>query len=295
MELPPEKQEAVNNKIANALANRVDRILLVLECCADNKNYLACLRTCDILGVQNVWIIEAPLPVRGGSKQQQQQQQQQPQQQQGLQQHQQQQQQQQSSSKTLANGSSSSGLQHKGPDKRLTVEQGKKKGRIARASTQWLDVRVFTSTAAAVWELKAGGWAIWATDLNPGAVSLLDPSLEVPQQLAIVMGSEAAGVSQEMRQAADRCVYLPMYGFTESLNVSVATALVLQTLIARQPAVRGQLLGEGRAAQLEAKWRAAAARAPECQAGALHVKQQPQEQQLDEQLVHSEGVQGNGS
>jgi hypothetical protein len=75
-----------------------------------------------------------------------------------------------------------------------------------------------------------------------------------------------------------------MYGFTESLNVSVATALVLQTLISRQPSVRGQLLGEGRAGQLEAKWRAAAARAPECQAGALHVKQQGQ-QQVEKQQV----------
>jgi hypothetical protein len=117
MALPPEKQEVVNSKIANALANRVDRILLVLECCADNKNYLACLRTCDILGVQNVWIIEAPLPVRGGSKQQQQQQDQQqqdPQQPklQGL-----------HSTSAVFNGSLSQSSQQKGPDKRLTVEQ----------------------------------------------------------------------------------------------------------------------------------------------------------------------------
>jgi tRNA G18 (ribose-2'-O)-methylase SpoU len=56
------------NKIAHALANRVDRILLVLECCTDNKNYLACLRTCDILGVQRVWIIEAPVPTFNASK-----------------------------------------------------------------------------------------------------------------------------------------------------------------------------------------------------------------------------------
>jgi hypothetical protein len=90
-----------------------------------------------------------------------------------------------------------------------------------------------------------------------------------------------------------------MYGFTESLNVSVATALVLQTLISKQPAVRGQLLGKGRAAQLEAKWRAAAARAPECQAGALHVKQQQQQAQqqqgLAEQHIDNEGLQENGA
>lgn len=59
-----------------------------------------------------------------------------------------------------------------------------------------------------------------------------------------------------------------MYGFTESLNVSVATALVLQTLIAADPSVRGDMSPE-RARQLEAKWRAAASRSHDNRAGAL--------------------------
>lgn len=66
--MPSGKQDCVNNKIQHALANRVDRICLVLECCSDNKNYLACLRTCDILGVQNVWIVEEPLPASQKTK-----------------------------------------------------------------------------------------------------------------------------------------------------------------------------------------------------------------------------------
>jgi hypothetical protein len=51
-----------------------------------------------------------------------------------------------------------------------------------------------------------------------------------------------------------------MHGFTESLNVGVASGLVLQALIAADPSIRGQLLGPGRAQQLADKWRAAAAR-----------------------------------
>lgn len=52
-----------------------------------------------------------------------------------------------------------------------------------------------------------------------------------------------------------------MHGFTQSLNVSVATSLVLAALIGAAPGLRGDLIGgEQRAAQLEAKWRAAAAR-----------------------------------
>eukprot|EP00879_Flechtneria_rotunda_P019621 GHRR01020617.1.p2 GENE.GHRR01020617.1~~GHRR01020617.1.p2 ORF type:complete len:101 (+),score=30.31 GHRR01020617.1:687-989(+) len=84
--------------------------------------------------------------------------------------------------------------------------------------------------------------------------------MQLPPLLAVVMGSEASGISSDMRTVADRCIYLPMYGFTESLNVSVAAALVLQVLITADPSVRGQLIGEGRGAQLLAKWKAAAAR-----------------------------------
>ena len=55
------------------------------------------------------------------------------------------------------------------------------------------------------------------------------------------MGSEKTGVSAAMLRAADRLVFLPMHGFTESLNVSVATALVLQRLLDACPESRGQL------------------------------------------------------
>lgn len=60
--MPSGRQDDIEDRISHVILNRVDRICLVLECCSDNKNYLACLRTCDILGIQNVWIVEEPLP-----------------------------------------------------------------------------------------------------------------------------------------------------------------------------------------------------------------------------------------
>ena len=50
---------------------------------------------------------------------------------------------------------------------------------------------------------------------------------ELPERLAVVMGAEKTGVSATMLGAADRLVFLPMHGFTESLNVSVASTLPL--------------------------------------------------------------------
>jgi tRNA G18 (ribose-2'-O)-methylase SpoU len=52
-------REDLEQRIAAVLATRVDRILLVLEAVTDNKNYLAALRTCDVLGVQRVAVITA--------------------------------------------------------------------------------------------------------------------------------------------------------------------------------------------------------------------------------------------
>ncbi|KAG2851908.1 hypothetical protein PC114_g28836, partial [Phytophthora cactorum] len=71
---------------------------------------------------------------------------------------------------------------------------------------------------------------IWATDLSPQAEPLVASNKpnELPARLAIVIGRETNGVSPEMLRAAHRRVYLPLFGFSESLNLSVATALVLQ-------------------------------------------------------------------
>lgn len=105
------------------------------------------------------------------------------------------------------------------------------------------------------------GRVLWATHLHATAAPLEAP-LTLPPRLAVVMGSERYGVSDTMRHAADlvrgvedgegcrqavdgnkgmshrswlsglrrrlQVVYLPMYGFVESLNVMVASALVLQ-------------------------------------------------------------------
>jgi hypothetical protein len=60
-----------------------------------------------------------------------------------------------------------------------TPMQGRKKNRIARAASAWLDVRHFGSTAAAVQALRSEGWTLWATDLSPGSVSLVQPGLQV--------------------------------------------------------------------------------------------------------------------
>ncbi|KAG2432545.1 hypothetical protein HXX76_008890 [Chlamydomonas incerta] len=201
-------------KAEAVLSRRSDRILLVLERCTDNQNYLACLRTAEILGVQNVWIV---LSQRGAK-----------------------------------NEGALDAFDDKG-------EVGKKRGRIARCSSQWLDVKTFPTTADCVAALRADGRQIWATDLAPSAVVLEGTSIQLPPRLAVVMGREADGVSAEMLEAADRRVCLPMYGYNDSFNLSVATAMVLHHLFLCCPEARGDLTAERKRA-LRLEWYARLAR-----------------------------------
>ena len=72
-------------------------------------------------------------------------------------------------------------------------------------------------------------------------VSLTQRIPDLPARLAIVMGRELDGVSPTFLAASSRLVFLPMCGYTESFNVSVATALTLQRLFDICPAARGAM------------------------------------------------------
>ena len=78
---------------------------------------------------------------------------------------------------------------------------------------------------------------IYASDLNPKSTDVrnlkwdvsLDVDIEQSKQrpICIVMGNEERGISSEMRDLADETFHLPMCGFAESFNLSVATAITL--------------------------------------------------------------------
>ena len=69
---------------------------------------------------------------------------------------------------------------------------------------------------------------LFVADIDNEAHTPHNISLEKP--IAILMGTELTGVSKEARDLADGCIYVPMLGFTQSLNVSVAAACILHTL-----------------------------------------------------------------
>ncbi|KAF1323448.1 Rna methyltransferase, trmh superfamily protein, partial [Globisporangium splendens] len=134
------------------------------------------------------------------------------------------------------------GIQHVWIVEPAFYKKHKAERHISREATDWLTIRRFKTTQACIEELLSNGYEIWATDLSQDAVSLEAPGLELPDRVAIVMGREADGVSKAMLGAADKRVYLPIHGFADSLNLNVATGMVLLRLFYMCPEARGAML-----------------------------------------------------
>jgi tRNA G18 (ribose-2'-O)-methylase SpoU len=119
---------------------------------------------------------------------------------------------------------------------------------VTKGSHLWLTRRFFGEIAECVEAAREEGLSLWATDLDEGAIELDAPQalLPFPERVGIVIGREMSGISAELREAADRRIHLPMHGFTESFNLSVATALVLQRCFDAEPSLVGAMTGAER-------------------------------------------------
>jgi tRNA (guanosine-2'-O-)-methyltransferase len=93
------------------------------------------------------------------------------------------------------------------------------------SAKKWVDRRRFKSIPECYTQLRQEGFTILATHLGADSVSLYD--LDLTRKVAFVVGNEHEGVSDEAVQGADAVVQIPMAGMIESLNVSVATAVLL--------------------------------------------------------------------
>jgi len=110
--------------------------------------------------------------------------------------------------------------------------------KISQNADKWLDVVRWRSTAECLAALKERGYAIYVTHLGDGSAGLSDLSFASP--VALVFGNESRGVSDEALAAADRRYAIPMLGFSQSLNVSVAAAVSLSRAVERRRAERGR-------------------------------------------------------
>jgi len=113
----------------------------------------------------------------------------------------------------------------------------KKSDRISRGTEKWLDIRKSKNTTEAVRGLQAEGYRVYASDLQ--ATHKLS-EIDFSQKVALVFGNERDGISPEMKAAADGTFLIPMYGFAQSFNISVAAALTFSFAHAAREKVFGK-------------------------------------------------------
>ena len=102
----------------------------------------------------------------------------------------------------------------------------------ARGSEKWINLHRYGSTPEALTALKDEGYRIVAT--TPHREDTTPEGFDVEAgKFALVFGTEHAGISEEMIEAADECLRIPMCGMVESLNVSASAAILIYMLSAR--------------------------------------------------------------
>jgi tRNA (guanosine-2'-O-)-methyltransferase len=106
---------------------------------------------------------------------------------------------------------------------------------VAMGSSKWLTIHKHKesehNSVKTITELKKMGYKIIATTPHTNDVTI--DKLPVNEKMALVFGTEIEGISKEIIDHADGFVKIPMYGFTESFNVSVCAALCMYELTGR--------------------------------------------------------------
>ncbi len=102
---------------------------------------------------------------------------------------------------------------------------------IAMGAQKWVDINRYNSAKDCVKSLRAEGYRIVATSPHDNSQLLEDFDISAPA--ALFFGTEKDGLSEEILREADTTIKIPMVGFTESLNISVSAAIILQSLTSR--------------------------------------------------------------
>ena len=108
--------------------------------------------------------------------------------------------------------------------------------RISKGSADWLTMHRYNeptnnNTETCINALKQQGYQVVVTALHEKTISLHE--VDLSRKTAVLMGTELTGASESAMRMADVYMKIPTVGFTESLNVSVASAIVMQHLTHR--------------------------------------------------------------
>jgi tRNA (guanosine-2'-O-)-methyltransferase len=165
------------NRIQQVLDKRQDDIAVILENVHNPHNISAIMRTCDAVGIQDIFIITN------------------------------------------------------------TIAPQKFWGRRSNAGAAgWMTIHQYTDVPSCIGEVRKRHSKIITTSLVQGAKTVFD--IDFTENLAIVFGNEASGISSELMSFADDNFVIPQVGIIPSLNVSVSCAVSLYEAL-RQKSLAG--------------------------------------------------------
>jgi tRNA G18 (ribose-2'-O)-methylase SpoU len=209
----PDLDHRMLRKCEAVIQWRTNRLILVVERCTNDHNYSAILRTAEALGIQTVFMIDPPIVVvdeNGDVK---------------------------TESRKATQQQQQQNVTRTPEEIRIQREHHL----FAQNATEWLTVQDFETSELCVSEIRRLGYELWVTDLSQEAEALSMSPTKLPDKIALVMGTEAVGASQYMLDQADKRVYLPLRGFADSLNLSVATALIIHHFFVIDPSLIGAM------------------------------------------------------
>ena len=102
---------------------------------------------------------------------------------------------------------------------------------IALGAEKWVDINRYTNKKNCIEDLRNKGYQIVATTPHIEANFLEDFDISKPS--VVFFGTEKLGLSDEIMNEADAFIKIPMVGFTESLNISVSAAIIINNITTR--------------------------------------------------------------
>ncbi|MCT2407041.1 RNA methyltransferase [Chryseobacterium antibioticum] len=124
---------------------------------------------------------------------------------------------------------------------------------VTKGAETWVEVEKMPKNIDSLQKIKDRGYKILAVSLEKNAVML--PDYQIKEPIALVFGTEMAGVSEEVIDFADETLAIPMYGFTRSFNVSVAAGICMYEL--KQKLIKSGIdykLNEEKLMKMKIRW-----------------------------------------
>ncbi len=125
--------------------------------------------------------------------------------------------------------------------------------RVTKGAETWVEVERLPHHLDTLKEIKDRGYKILAVSPEKNATIL--PDYQITEPVALIFGTEAAGVTEEILDFADETLAIPMYGFTKSFNVSVAAAICVYEL--KQKLLKNNIdhkLSEDKLWKMKVRW-----------------------------------------